>query len=388
MYEGLEMNAEQELRASSTFHGGASPLMYPPGAPPVDEISLIDLWRILSSHWKLIAGLTCLSVLCAVVYLVMTPRVYEATAFLLPAAARDVEILNIPGINNTATQNMFVNKVKENLESKTLLKRFAIENQKLFPSGGNYNIDLPNIKNINGKEDIAKAFSVSLQSPDAKYLAEALNAFILFAEQNSIDDYFADIETNVANRKKAISTAIQISRDFAVQRRQDRIALLEEQIVIARAANIIQRKTLVSDPSDHLTEENQSVNVEFNTIREPFYRRGVKELTSEKEALEKRKDEDPYNPTLRQNQEELAKLEAGLQQFQAAKGIVQAVKIDQQAVLSDTPVKPKPRLVMALSLVLGMVIGVFAAFMISFVQHAKSLTTLSANDSPTATVNQ
>jgi chain length determinant protein (polysaccharide antigen chain regulator) len=103
-----------------------------------------------------------------------------------------------------------------------------------------------------------------------------------------------------------------------------------------------------------------------------MYMRGVKELTAEREALEKRKNDEPFIAGLRDKQELLDQLTASLQQFQAAGAIARAVSVDQPAIEDRRPVKPRRMLVLALGVVLGGCIGVFAAFAVNFVQEQKA----------------
>ena len=375
------MNAEQEPQVSTSHRGALPCFMYSPVSSDADEISLIGIWRILTGQWKLIVGLMCLSVLCAATYLFMTPPVYEVTAVLLSPETKNVQLLNIPGISQVTEADMFAD-LKGTLKSRALFKQFIDKNQRLSSLGDDY---LPNIMDTKDKfkKEGGLAVSVSLQSPDFRLVAEALNAFILFAEKKVIEDFLAGIEVKVANQKKDIASQIKIGRDFAVQRRLDRIAMLEEQIGIASFAKITERET-----SGYALSEGKSLGFEFSSGDEPLYRRGVKELTLEKEFLEKRKNDEPFIDGLRDKQERLAQLDAGLQQFREAMAIVHAVQIDQQAMPPKTPVKPRLMLVLTLSLVIGAIIGVFGAFAANFVKDAKVQTKEGMSESLAAITSQ
>lgn len=117
--------------------------------------------------------------------------------------------------------------------------------------------------------------------------------------------------------------------------------------------------------------DRQGVGVTLNTVEEPLYTRGVRELSAEKEELEKRKNYEPFIAGFRDKQERLAQLDAGLKQLQAAKAIAHAVTVDQPAIEAKRPVKPRRRLVLALSVVLGGMMGIFAAFVANYVEEQK-----------------
>jgi LPS O-antigen subunit length determinant protein (WzzB/FepE family) len=200
-------------------------------------------------------------------------------------------------------------------------------------------------------------------------VADWVNGFIVLAEKETLNNYLLGIETSIANRKKEIENQLQIGLDFANRRRKDRIALLEDQIAIARASKIYDRKL-----SSYTTMASQSVGVTLNTAQEPLYMRGVKELTAEKEELEKRKNDEPFIAGFRDKQESLAQLDAGLKQLQAARTMAHAVTVDQPAIEAKRPVKPSGMRVLALSIVLGVITGIFTAFWVNLVQEKKAQT--------------
>mgnify|MGYP001187673344 CR=1 FL=1 len=324
-----------------------------------DEINLLDLWRVLVRQWKVIGAITGLSVLGAVAYVLLATPVYEAQAVVKPPESKYVEVLNIPGISQISSTDIFA-KFTGNLKSSSLRQQFAEENSHFSSLREN----VPNIKEGEKKE--GGSVFVSLQGYDAKLMADWVNGFILSAERKTIGDFFDGIEIKIANQKKEIENQLQIGRDFAGQRRLDRIALLEDQIAIARASKVFERKL-----SSYSTVASQSVGVTLNTGQEPLYMRGVKELAAEKEELEKRKNDEPFIAGFRDKQESLAQLDAGLKQLQAARLIVHAVAVDQPAIQSQNPVKPRRRVVLVLSVVLGGIIGVFAAFVVNVIEQQK-----------------
>jgi chain length determinant protein (polysaccharide antigen chain regulator) len=331
-----------------------------PDACPEDEINLLDLWRVLARQWKVIGAITGLSVLGAVAYVLLATPVYEAQAVVKPPESKDVEVLNIPGISQITSADIFA-KFVWNLKSSSVRQQYLAENSRFSPLED----EVPDIKE-GAKKEVGFTF-LSLQGHDSKLVADWVNGFILLAEKETLNNYLLGIEPSIANRKKEIENQLQIGLDFANQRRLDRIALLEDQIAIARASKIYNRKR-----SNYTTMASQSVGVTLNTAQEPLYMRGVKELTAEKEELEKRKNDEPFIDGFRDKQERLAQLDAGLKQLQAARAIARAVTVDQPAIQAKSPVKPRRMLVLALSVVFGAMIGVFVAFAVNFVQEQKA----------------
>ena len=347
----------EEQREQQSHH--VSSQAYP-DACPEDEINLLDLWRVLARQWKVICAITGLSVLGAVAYVFLATPVYEAQAVVKPPESKDVEVLNIPGISQITSADIFA-KFVWNLKSSSVRQQYLAENSRFSPLED----EVPDIKE-GAKKEVGFTF-LSLQGHDSKLVADWVNGFILLAEKETLNNYLLGIEPSIANRKKEIENQLQIGLDFANQRRLDRIALLEDQIAIARASKIYNRKR-----SNYTTMASQSVGVTLNTAQEPLYMRGVKELTAEKEELEKRKNDEPFIDGFRDKQERLAQLDAGLKQLQAARAIARAVTVDQPATQAKRPVKPRRTRVLALSIVLGVITGIFAAFLVNLVQEKKA----------------
>lgn len=325
------------------------------------EISLFDLWCFLLKQWKIIGAITCLSLLGAFVYMFLATPVYEAQAVVKRSEGKYVEVLNIPGISQVSNADIFV-KFTENLKSGSLRQLFVEEKPQFSSLRGN----VPDIRE--GKKNESGLFFVSLQGHEAKLLADWVNALILRAEKRTIEDFFDTIEVKIANQKKEIEKQLQIGRDFASQRRLDRIALLENQITIARASKIFDRQIY----GYSVEKESQKFGVTVDTLQGPMYMRGVKELTAEKEELEKRKNDEPFIAGFRDKQESLAQLDAGLELLHAARAVARAVTVDQPAIQAKSPVKPKWMRVLSLSLVSGVLLGIFAAFVVNFVQQQKN----------------
>ena len=331
-----------------------------------DEINLLDLWRVLVRQWPVICAITGLSVLGAVAYVLLATPVYEAQAVVKPPESKYVEVLNIPDISQISSADIFA-KFTGNLKSSPLRQQFVDENPRFSSLRENVSLkkNVPNIKE-GGKNEVGSVF-LSLQGHDSKLVADWVNGFILFAERRTIDNFSDGIAIKIANQKKNIQNQLQIVQDFTGQRRLDRIALLEDQITIARTLKIFERKF-----SNSSVVANQSVGVTLNTMQEPLYMRGVKELVAEKEDLEKRKNDEPYIAGYRDKQESLAQLDAGLKQLQAARAIAHAVAVDQPAIEAKKPVKPRRMRVLVLSVVMGGMLGIFAAFVVNSVQESKS----------------
>jgi LPS O-antigen subunit length determinant protein (WzzB/FepE family) len=184
--------------------------------------------------------------------------------------------------------------------------------------------------------------------------------------------------------------------------RIQRISQLDEAISIAKSLGI----SMPTTPSS-LGEEGRSSAVKGNVIRTevfnqqfPLYFMGVDALTAERSALAKRRSDDFTNPRVAKIQKELQLLErnrkievlkgrenqdlflgdlAKLRQEGARlKGInldisaLRLVSIDQTAETPLKPIKPKKFLIVFLGVVLGGMLGVFAALLRSMFINRRS----------------
>ena len=396
------------------------PPMWLPPADYDDDLSLVGLWRVLMRQWKVILSLVLVCIAAAAGYVSWVTPTYETTAVLLPPGRHHIEGLNIPGINTMTPEDVY-GVFNRNLLSNSLRRQFFDDNDLLNVldgvSAGNKEAeelvfrrrfgDLLEVKQ--GTRDQKDYLFVSLSGEHRQHLAGWLNDFIGFVAQETVADILNGVQTRITNERANVQEQIEIAQKLAKQqredqiavleeklailrdglRREDRIALLDEQIAIARELGIITR-----DDAPVWKSKNADVAMSLAPASEPLYLRGVNELTAEKEAILKRKDQDaflpgvreltaeiqvlkgrtnddPFIPGLRAKQEQLAKLDAGIAQFETSTSDVLPARIDQSAITPTSPSSPKKARILALSLVAGLFLGVFAAFQVNSITSSK-----------------
>jgi chain length determinant protein (polysaccharide antigen chain regulator) len=97
------------------------------------------------------------------------------------------------------------------------------------------------------------------------------------------------------------------------------------------------------------------------------YMRGAKAIEAEMKVLEARQSDDPFIAELRSSQEQLSFLKT----IEVRPENVSVFTLDSAADVPETPIKPKKPLIIALGLVLGGMLGVFAALVRVFVRRGK-----------------
>ncbi|MDG2063913.1 MAG: GNVR domain-containing protein, partial [SAR324 cluster bacterium] len=136
--------------------------------------------------------------------------------------------------------------------------------------------------------------------------------------------------------------------------------------------------------------KSSQMNLDIITATTPLYYAGTMSLKAEIKTLENRVSDDPFISGLRNLQEKLSRLRSiksddpfisGLRDLQeqlallrsfkfSAKGM-HSVNIDQAAYAPKNHIKPKRRLIVSLGTVVGLFLGIFLVFFVSFIQNQK-----------------
>ena len=348
---------------------------YPPPYgyfPQEDEISLIDLWRVLIKKKATIFGLTALATIGAILFALVQPPVYKAETTFLPPVASDIQPLNVQGVQGV--QGVSIDSVysifKRNLRSKTLQRRFFTEQnltQQLTSNTRSSEEQLfqefTKMVSIGTDKKNKEHLSLSIEWNNPEQAAEWVNQLAQLANQESIRQLSTNLRNAVDNRVREIEYTIASKRKMAQQRREDRITLLEEAQQTAEILNIEDRLNTQS-----LTQSVQPNNIiSINNASTPLYYRGTKALRAEISTLKSRPSNDPFISGLRDLQEELSRLRS----VTIDESVLHATTIDQAAFPPEQRIKPKRKLIVVLGFVLGLMLGIFGAFFINFLENQR-----------------
>ncbi|MBT5370541.1 MAG: hypothetical protein HOL17_02330, partial [Gammaproteobacteria bacterium] len=91
-----------------------------PWYPPEDEISLLDLWRVLVKQKRVIAGITAIAMVVALFYALSLAPVYQAETHFLPPLAKEIQSLNVQGVSVDAVYSAY----QRNLGSSRLQRHY------------------------------------------------------------------------------------------------------------------------------------------------------------------------------------------------------------------------------------------------------------------------
>jgi len=240
-------------------------------------------------------------------------------------------------------------------------------------------------------DDLESLISNRLSSLDMKTEAQRANY------NASKEAAIAALLEKSALRRAQLQDELVALREELKTRRTNRIQQLSEAISIAESLGI-RTPTSPSAMTQSAQGGTQVIRTEVTNQETPLYFMGTEALTAERDALANRQSDDFIEPRIAEIQSELAMLEhnreveilkereeedlhltdlAKLREEAARlKGIkldterLRLVRLDQLALQSLNPVKPKKAMIIALGLVLGGMLGVFIALIRSLMARS------------------
>ena len=338
----------------------------------------------------LVIAVTVIVALGSVVYALQQPSVYKAEALLLPPKAKDIQSL-MQGVQEgekgeqagkqgeqderrvMTTAKAFA-IFKNNLSSRSLQKKF-IDEQGLMvilspgrtPETRDIEIlesfakmiKIEHVKRALENEKSPKGMSVSMESNDPEFAANLVNDYVSFFDTETILLLSAAARNSIAGQIRNIEYTISSKQELAKVRRLDRIVVIQE---AANTASILGFEDRVD--TSNVVQNNQ-LNITINST--PLYYIGFRALNQEIKILKSRKSDDPFITGLRDLQEQLALLHS----YKIEAEGQHAVTVDQAAYPPKNRIKPNRRLIVSLGTVVGLFLGIFLVFIVSFIQKQK-----------------
>ena len=203
--------------------------------------------------------------------------------------------------------------------------------------------------------------SVSTESNDPKFAAKLVNDYVSFFDLETVRALVSDARMSIEEKIMDIEYKIASKRQMTKLRREDQVLRYQEASIIARVLGIKKRV----DATNII--QNTQMNVDIATASTPLYYLGIEALSAEINILLNRKSDDPFISGLRDLQEHLALLRS--YKFKAEG--MHAVTVDQAAYPPKNPIKPDRRLIVLLGTIVGLLLGIFLVFFVSFVQKQK-----------------
>lgn len=333
-----------------------------------DEIDLFELCGQLYQQKILILAITLLFAFAGVGYSLVAPPVYKASAYLLPPLAQDVQALQV-NLKNQPFFDKNINEIADEQGVKSIdrLKKEAVDSflthfqsrqlrrdffDRAVLTEFSFDAEQQNLqtffeKNFHEKlkltipaaNNIGAPYTVTLDANDAELAAKWLNEYIDLTITQTKDQLIADIQTALNTKKAELNLMINSMREAALQKKNDRLDTLNEALVLAKAIGL-----------QHIQEAQ-------SPVPEVEYLRGSEAIQAEINILQQRELEDAFTPGLR----ELQRYLNYLNNIHIEPEDFNVVRVDQYAVSSDEPIKPKKALIIIISVILGAMLGAFIA---------------------------
>ncbi len=351
-----------------------------------DEIDLFELFESLWQEKILIVLIAGVVTLLAVAYALAATPIYQAKASLLPPPAYAIQSYNAGRIDNkerieeyrkdeyrkdyTEALNIedVYNVFKANLNSLQLRNAFfeevylpslSTDEQKknrdtLLKASNN----ILSIKQGDAKNN-PNLYHVTVEMDDPIAAAALAQQYIERVTAATKLDLKRNIEAAQKIRIDTLSVQIKSLTDTAEAERKDKINLLKEALYVAESIGL-ENPSAVSDKA--------SFGGNGYIDNELIYTRGAKTLRAQLNVLEKRISDEPFIKGFRELNTQLKQL----QKFKLDDSSASVVTIDEAAEVPSSPIKPKKSLIVALGVVLGGMLGVFAALIRSMIRKRKA----------------
>ena len=334
-----------------------------------DEIDLIEFWNILVKQKLTVILSTTIITSIALAYTLITPPIYKSEAIIIKPTQEQIQTL-IPEIT-TKDSDLFLDSDSVFSLSKLHINSIQTRRQ-VF--NDNELLNSPVDKPTENKEELFNEFNkelelslpvekkgeiledwndkvtLSFQHTNPEFTADVINQFIKLAIVKSLDEIRNNFKSVITIRKNNLLRDITLLRLKGEADRQDRILRIT-------AALEISEKTDITQPVTKFLEDDEA----------SLYYRSPKSLKAEINQLQNRKSNDPFIDKLRDKQNELQRLEL----LQINTENATTLQVDQPALIPHKKFKPRRSLIVALGFGLGLILGIFIAFIRNYTSQRK-----------------
>ena len=337
-----------------------------PPAYQDDEIDLFELWDNIWGQKWLVMGVTLISAVMGLIVAFSLTPVFQANAHFLPPQNKGIQVINHSILNKKYEVNEIYDRFIVNLESRALRRQFFdAKNMLAYYAKDDPSVDVntiffeqfhQNLRVTKPKRNEAEVIvSMSFELDNVEKSAEIINQFVSSVTAFTKQELIQEVSFEIENQLKELDEKIHGMRELAEQRRLDRVERLKEALTLAKATGI--EMPTIEQAANQLNME---------------YMRGSLAIQTEIDVLISRESDDPFTPEIRNHQERIAYLKG----ISIDEDNLHVVRLDQKAFVPDSSIKPNKKLILAVSLVLGGMFGIFVALIRSAIRNRKKQLTL------------
>lgn len=321
----------------------------------------LDLFELSRGLWRekwIIISVAFLVTLCALIYSLILPPVYETSSRTIPPRAADVAPLNLgraqAGLSELDSAGVYAIFTR-NLTAETTRRNFFTNHYRPFlvEQGSAANRD-DLVRQM--RRDIVvrrpdernnpAMMEILIQANDPEVAADWYNLFLKMASDAAFNDLRANTALEIDNKKTVLKRRIEVLREFATTQREDRIARLQDALNVAEAVGVESPQVTAGRTA---AEDELSQMIDGNLT----YMRGSKAIRAELELLEARENEDPYISELRALQQQIDLM--GL--VDPAPDGAALFTLDSAADVPNGPIKPRKKIIVFMGAVFGALLG-------------------------------
>lgn len=321
----------------------------------------VDLFELARGMWRekwIVIGVTILVTLCALVYSLILPPVYETTAQTIPPRAADVAPFNLgraqAGLPELDAEEVYAIFIR-NLTSETTRRTFFTKHYRPFLIEQGSAATRDELLRRMRKEIVVRRpdernnpqiVELLVRAGDPEVAAEWNNLYLQMASDAASYDLKAGTLLEISNKRTVMERRIEVLRESATIQREDRIARLKDALNVAEAVGV---ETPQVTAGRTAAEDELSQMIDGSLA----YMRGSKAIHAELEQLLARKNDDPYIGELRSLQQQINLL--GL--VNAAPNGAALFTLDRTPDVPDGPVEPKKKMIVVLGFLFGGILG-------------------------------
>lgn len=326
-------------------------------AQPVQDegLSLFEIWSTLLRHKLLIVGCIGATTMIGALYALLATPVFKSETLLAPPTVTDITPLAIAG--STKTPDEIFEDFGKNLTSKAIRNDFFLQPDvisRFAPEAKTERQLLDATNSFNNSLTYSDKGYLTMQGSDAALIAETLNEFVRFAARKTLNETIADLDAKKLVDISNLEHSIDLMKRNMAQGRLDQIQQRLEALGVAQKLGIHDfRLPIAGNP----VKTNESDSVSFSAMDSPLYLRGTKALQEEIRVLRERKNDAIFGSELRDLEGQLLELKS--QKIKV--DTIKVVEVDETAIATYRPEKPKRKPIVLGSIILGFLLGIVAA---------------------------
>jgi uncharacterized protein involved in exopolysaccharide biosynthesis len=202
-----------------------------------EEVNLLDYWRVVRKHLRLIGVLSVIAVLATMGYSLWTPKIYEATATILApderggrglglitalaasGAAQAAPVLSMPSL--TPQRDIFLSILKSRTMAQDVVQRFDLQDryQTLFQGDA--------IRRLSGVVTVTLSkdgvISVAVEETDPQLAAEMANFYV-----SNLDHMLTRFATTEASKQRVFIADRLVETERELHRAEEALRQFQE----------------------------------------------------------------------------------------------------------------------------------------------------------------